>query len=248
MKWNMRRRFPTIVACVGVFALIFALGRYVVRAESTGPGPAFSATILTKHFDSKNTLVQTDTTLYAHKADGSFARDVVSINNRPGDMKTVVSVDSGLRVTADLVGNSKTTYTLGKSVVEGLARAPTCEGNGDVVKILGHTTYHTTSEITHGGGNIHDEEWRAPDLGCFPLKRSYSKWYVGQIVGSTVEEVVSVSVGEPDPRIFDIPPGLTERSPSQAMASRKAAEGKPCNNCARGYRVLDKAYQSHQSN
>lgn len=217
---------PIVFAGCGVLVLTLTMLKRSVKAQTSSPGAEFSVTIVTKYFDSNKSLARTDTESYAQRTDGSFARELITKTRAPGDntpggMKVIQDVSLRTRVTVDLVGNSKTTYRLSPSDLKVIQRRQMCDNTeGSPETILGQRAYHVVSDIQHGETEIHEDKWVAPDLGCFPLRRSYTKRYQGKLLGSTIRQVSSVIVGTPDPNLFDIPQNLKERSPSQAMATR----------------------------
>jgi hypothetical protein len=49
------------------------------------------------------------------------------------------------------------------------------------------------------------DDWQAAELGCYPLKRTTTLNRHGVAGSRTVTEVKQVVIGEPDPKLFEVP-------------------------------------------
>jgi len=95
--------------------------------------------------------------------------------------------------------------------------------------VLGHRVIKRTLTVPPSGGaaagTIH-EEWVAPELNCFPLRKITRTPGPDGIV-RTRYDALEIQIGEPDEELFRVPESYTERSPreiQQEIARRRGEE------------------------
>lgn len=94
------------------------------------------------------------------------------------------------------------------------------------------------------------EVWRAPSLNCYRLFERFEWKSQGAVVSTTTNTAISITVGDPDPALFQVPDSFREVKPSEAAARLReffeaAEEQHPAVKAdkARKYRSLDEAYE-----
>ncbi len=245
----LKRHISMAVMLLGVASLTYTVLTRSTRAQVAGKRVACSATILTKYYDAMGKLRRTETSVLANRVDGSRVRMRLTVDNHPDGMKTVVDLAKGFRIAVDPVSQSITTYKLAGSEMQMLSATPTCSATNATAQttMLGYSVLLDHEQHTFGPMSVKEDKWLAPSLGCLVMKRSYQMFNNGALTGSTVEEVIAVTVGTPDPELFQIPSDYTERTPSEAMAERAAILGKECTYCDHAKETPDKAYWSRHN-
>jgi len=122
-------------------------------------------------------------------------------------------------------------------------------------QFIGYRTLKSTSKIITqpNGESFYDERWVAPDLDCLALKATHYRSKSGEpFATATVTEVTSITLGEPDPSLFEGPTtGYTEKSPSQVLTEMQELKGTPipmqCSTCQQSLSALDDVYNSRRS-
>jgi hypothetical protein len=171
-------------------------------------------------------------------------------------VKLIVDTVAGQRVAVDPLTRSKTTYHLTPKAIfrHEDFRQGACEKSGEEVqRIAGLEARKFRQEISHGNPRRGShwktvvERWLAPALNCEPLKVDSSMVSPdGTVRGRTVDEVISVTMGEPKESLFAVPE-YPEKSPSQVMAEYDRIRGRNgCETCARSRSAQDAAYDSAQ--
>jgi hypothetical protein len=129
----------------------------------------------------------------------------LTVDNHPDGMKTVVDLAKGFRIAVDPVSQSITTYKLAGSEMQMLSATPTCSATNATAQttMLGYSVVLDHEQHTFGPMSVKEDKWLAPSLGCLVMKRSYQMFNNGALTGSTVEEVIAVTVGTPDPLVAD---------------------------------------------
>ena len=165
-------------------------------------------------------------------------------------IKKIVDVPNRQRVVVNPFGESVTTYPLAPETVAQVAVRPVaaCDGEpaGDV---LGYAV--TLKKETVGQGELGEpldeiviQSWLAPKLNCLVLRSEAQFMKGGVEIQRTIDTTVSVTEGEPESWLFDIPQQYTERAPSSAMAEGHRrypnAKGLDCGSCSQTFR--DEAY------
>ncbi|MCW5979981.1 MAG: hypothetical protein KIT09_18005 [Bryobacteraceae bacterium] len=90
--------------------------------------------------------------------------------------------------------------------------------------ILGYRTVVIQTEE----GPYLNKVWQAPDLRCATLKMTEERRDAdtGQITGRFELYAVSVRIGAPDPKLFEIPDSYVEKSPSEMNRANAAKLGR----------------------
>lgn len=138
--------------------------------------------------------------------------------------------------------NSKSSGYLPQPIVNRLSAIPaaSCDGGllpNSVVEanagsILGFNVVKVTEQTTMPNGRaITNEEWRSPQLNCFPLRQRATVVASDGISTVNLTEVSTVVKGEPGAELFQISQGYTERSPSQVIAEIHRLKGESCVGC-----------------
>ena len=125
------------------------------------------------------------------------------------------------------------------------------EPNSQPAYILGRRVIETTSDEHIGAKHIVTHSWLAPDLDCFKLKETSTVFFSlnGSELSARIEsEALEIKPGEPDPRMFNIPVGYTERAPLQILAEASKRKGEA--SCARcldaAVPIMDQAYHKRR--
>ncbi len=159
------------------------------------------------------------------------------------DRREVYDVATGQGIEIDPATNSKTTMFLPQPIVDRLSKRvnPSCDGGllpDSVVEdgaesILGYDVVKVTenSEMPNGV-TMTNEEWRSPQLNCFPLLQRTTVVDSAGIGALNLREVKAVVQAEPGAKLFQIPKGYAERSPSEVVAATERLKGEelciPC--------------------
>jgi len=79
---------------------------------------------------------------------------------------------------------------------------------------------------SEAGESYRSPELRAPDLGCVVLKVMEERLDdTGTLTGKFEIQPVTVTVGTPDPKLFEIPEDYAELSPSEAAEAHRTNAG-----------------------
>lgn len=94
-------------------------------------------------------------------------------------------------------------------------------------EVLGIKTVMIKTEVrSEAGESYRSTEWRAPDLGCVVLKVMEERLDdSGKVTGKFEIQPLTVTVGAPDSRLFEIPLDYAEVTPSQASEANRAKGG-----------------------
>jgi hypothetical protein len=186
--------------------------------------------------------VRTETKTFAVRGDGSTA-ELLHRNDPAGSKKTfyikkIMHVADKRLVVVEPFGESTTTYPLLDNAIDVFSAKPAtdkCDGE-PTGELLGHAVWRAESKIgSENTGPVLDEirttDWLAPQLGCFPLKREVRFFKNGVEVQHILETSVSLTEGEPESWMFEIPATNLERPPHAAMleASRRFPNYKALN-------------------
>jgi hypothetical protein len=239
------------------------------KAQSQGERLAFTAVIKTTAFDPNGGEHASEIVVYANRSDGSRAEWTQKFKppntGKPyAENRSVLDL-VGLRD----VGIDPFTESVSSSPIEpsrvlkyrmkpdSTCALPIAEGNRLVIDpppvwLQGRPTVHVSGKTSlRDGSTLTVEEWRAPELECFPIKQTAIRLATkdGMTYSSRIEkEVTQVTIGDPDPALFAIPAQYTERSPSEIMAEAARRRGKPnCDNCnSKTAAMLDDAYRKRK--
>lgn len=165
--------------------------------------------------------------IVAVRSDGSHLEIVFGAapDGRPVQQTRLLDVPAARRLVADELTKSLTTYELKPAAVESYRiQGGTCHADADSERrtLLSHEALRLTKQ--HGedrgaGIRLSSESWIAVKLNCLPLQETILATQAGNSPRVTsVRQVKSVVVGEPNASLFEIPADLIERSPSAVMA------------------------------
>lgn len=233
---------------MGLVLLLISGAANVWAACAAGSFKPFTASVLTKYYtDGK--LVRTEVQLHAMRADGSMARLVQSVDDKPGGMRIVFDVPRSLRVTIEPVTQSLTTYHWSPRETQNVrdpSRGCRYAPDAPADAMFGVAVRKYGEHWTAGPKEIDEEGWIAPSLGCYALSHSYRVSEFGQEVSHTTSDVISITSGDPPAGLFEVPANYVERKPSEVMALRaeKLGQQSPVPQTAL---KLDEAYNSRHS-
>lgn len=208
---------------------------------------AFTAESSSKIFNAAGTEVNSMTTTLATRADGSTVKikrefdlkgrqPEVAIETREihdVQQRTHVEVHPSVQSKITMRMDEATAARLASRPAAGCADGAATEGGAANARLLGFPVVKKTrTSGARAQQTMTVEEWVAPGLDCLPLKVSAVLQEAdGRVVSRATQEVTRVRVGEPDATLFEVPSGLTERSPSEVMAADMAQRGTQCRRC-----------------
>ncbi|MBL8292296.1 MAG: hypothetical protein JNN08_10700 [Bryobacterales bacterium] len=220
---------------------------------------AYTATFQEWLYDRSGKLLLTQTGLHAQRVDGSAVRARnVERPDKTGfvTQRAILDLARAEEIALDPLTESITTTPLRRDNVEfyrTLATATDCTDDHSVVRntMLGYDVVRDVQTIGRQTARIMRREiWRAPDLGCLPLKETLT---IGRTEAdasaATIREVLKIEEGEPDAALFELPAGYIERSPSaRSDELRKRYPGASCSTCPKqANQELDDVYSRRQA-
>ena len=222
------RRFSLLSMALGAVLcyIIFQMSVIVVRSfpqtsspANPAPPPAFTATRADKYYRSDRTLGAKIDTTYATRGDGAFA--LLTTHQREGQTVTTKAIVDLNAQTGKNVRDDRATVTVSQihpETARQMRAAWTQCASGqyaDKDTIVGFDVVRIRKDfpraVTPSGDTryMSFDEWQAPALGCYAL-RKVDTWYTNGVAGpKSVFEVTSVTMGQPDPSLFEVPPGYT---------------------------------------
>lgn len=218
----------------GVTALTATVVESMHEGHRLIPGYNFTKTIAIATDGSKVDLLHGENT-----SDKNLAYAVKSVTSAATREHIVVWPDV----------EARTTYPLTRSELEvhdASVRARSCgEGQTPSGKMLdwGVVIVEEVTRPQGEGAEIRTKSWRAPELGCFPMREEVLFFSAdGNQMQRTVRMVTSLALGEPEPWLFEIPPNYGEASPSEVRTKRFNMTRQPgvCRLCQAP--ELDEAY------
>lgn len=248
-----RRRiaFVFLTLCAALSGLIVA--QRVILAQDR---VAFTAMIRESAFDKSGKLVLQQIVSYGVREDGS--RVSVRTLEQPGGSGTatqrrIFDLAAAEEVSIDGLTDSVTTIPLLQQSVAAYRRKADCSSEGTELhsRLLGYDVIRYVNDVKRAGGRIfREEEWRAPALDCFTLKKNL---YLGQSEADLqvvkINEVIQVVKEAPAQALFERPQGYFERSPLQRRAEfQKRYPGVDCPTCVvQSETDLDAMYYRRQN-
>lgn len=250
------KRLILFLLALGAVAAIASLGTRRLLSQSA---PSISQASFTITIDEdfyrygSGELGRRQTHTFMRRSDGSRVeqRMAQAPSGLSAEQKTVVDLGQKRSVAVDGLTQSATTYNLSDAAIHRYRSADvSCLApNLPRMKFLGHEVVRTRERLPSPASEISEmESWRAPHLNCQPLMQLHYLSKGGSPLQLTnARRATAVTVGEPDPRAFEIPAGLTERAPSAVMEEfyRRHKPGEPCANCGK-MEASDRAYSAHQ--
>jgi hypothetical protein len=232
-----------LALCSGL-AVTSAASTLAVYAQLNPPRevPAFSYNVQFFEYDEKGAKRYTHTDHYAVRGDGSNAMVNDALLARMGERIVNVN-DFAKRVSwhASLFGRTVTTRPMAEHEVPEVHVNECDKGE---VSTLGRYEVRKERHIVRKHDQIlwSVDIWRAPELGCVPLRTTR----YDQDGKPTHDRVAStIVIGEPDPALFQVPEGYVESSPMQA--NQKLIDlgvGKPFQ--GEGLAIMDRAERRYR--
>lgn len=146
----------------------------LLLSPSGAAGPAFTATVLHRYFGSDTSQAPTvEVDLVARRADGSTAEVKQLIDGKIIGNKSILDLTARKRIAVQIAGNSITTYPLPAKSVAHYRVPKTCGEGMPAGRLLGFEVVKVTrsARAEPAGRIVRSQEWEAPALGCFTLKR-----------------------------------------------------------------------------
>jgi len=185
-------------------------------------GPAalaqFTATVVTTYTDDDGGTTQFREDFYRSK-NGSYVRseETEAYDGERGIRRTVVDVSSRSMTTIDSFTHSieiraNLDETDFRKFPEPFGSCGLLsDGTWKPIRVSGMLGFKVIEVEQPMSANAGARLWVAPELGCFPLLDLYME--KGET--RTKREVVSVTPGDPDPVVFQVPSGYIEVGPLQ---------------------------------
>jgi hypothetical protein len=185
----------------------------LARAQDRVP---FTAVVETRIYDASGAEIGLETTWYAAKSDGSFARRVrlKRAGQEAVEHLEVTDTDRGQHVSSYPSTKLRATMPLNSEDIERLrARPPAgCDANaGEVGSVLGYRV------MKHAVGGF--EDYRALELDCFSLRATLVlRDANGTMWRRERREVLDIVLGEPRAEMFSFQP-VIQRVPAKAPST-----------------------------
>lgn len=181
----------------------------------------------------------------ARRQDGSIATGAGSITTGAPEMPSLgggtrsvfinplgqkVVVDDTVRMKSTYLRQTKPDHPLQDSICGAAAISPAVRpvvNSGE--QVMGYRTVAIETHERVGGKEeyVHTE-WRAPDLDCAVIKVSENRVSEdGKVSGHFDMMTFEITMGPPDPKLFNIPDDYGEVSPSAMQEARRKALGLP---------------------
>lgn len=234
MIFPIKRPVVLLGLTLGFLGLSVAVG---YRAQSqTKPThkakKAFVAHLRVLQFGNTQKPPHIQNEVFALRSDGSYVRrfETVSPKGEVGWAVDIVDVRSGRYTLLEpFTRTAVTFYRTDDEMQSELRTRVTCSTSSEtekalaradkvVDKILDREVVQVVERHEGSRRQVTTERWVAPDLDCFPLRKS--EW--SQTGSHNETEVTKLEVGEPPDSMFEIPAGFIESSPIQAEAAYAA--------------------------
>lgn len=227
---RLRGWFRWALLFVVTIALGAAAAYFLPASQAAGARVAVTVTSLHKwdigHGEAQQTAVE------GFRADGSYAvwvRTYLPDASSAQSTLEMRSVESPVTRSISLIYpqvKSRTTFQMSERYAAFMTTPVSCESLWD--RLAGHMEsteylgFRVLKHIVEPSKNEPNrdwllERWMAPDLNCHPLRVVI--WDIaadGSRKPRSVREAASVVLGEPDPKLFEIPADYAERPPSEA--------------------------------
>jgi hypothetical protein len=243
---------------VGFGLLLGFAARSQTSSASSQVAPVlkpFSAQINELYYASQGDRPRSDLTRFiARRSDGSVIDrfPTRSPGGEGGEIATITDLRRGIQVTTEPFTKSATTLYLSEAEVASLRAAQDACSDSDIraavtssLSVRGHVLgYEVIRVDLHPRPDWQVSSWVAPALNCLEMRRSDS-WTDG---AHNEFAVTQLDPREPPDALFDVPAGLTERSPAEAESEYAA---KYPGKAYLGSRVagrLEERYRIHQGN
>lgn len=221
-------------------------------AHATSAPAAFTASYVTTTHNSANVELQRAEAVFAQRSDGSSVLlQKTAGPGVPSGTRRILDVQKKRVVSVDPRTESISTFHYSDDELDHARNPPlSCEQHGKPLaqdhqpqmKMEGLDVVRFSGKMSSTENPV--VRWMAPALNCFVLQEE------GTIVADQFRfrrTTASLSIGEPDPLLFEVPDSYTERSPSEVLALARVQMGLPeTRNASHTYRSLDSIYKSRQ--
>ncbi len=220
---------------VTILSLLLGLGS--ARVGTTGVASRFQPVPLTAHstqvgYGRDGSAYLTIVKVFAVRGDGSYAESQTNIDHASsGALTTSVIRDkaSGRETVIHPMVKMLTSYDFdGEGFIPaGQGCTPEIIRAQDRVQFLGRPVRAVSRETVSDDGRETTRSLYAEDLNCL-LVYSETVWFDlnENVVGKDVYQVNQITLGDPNPALFDIPSDYTEASPSRAVRMEVEALGR----------------------
>lgn len=193
----------------------------------------------------KGIVVHTEIESKAFRSDGSTALFRENVNGKSVNIRNVDDRSTGKHTFIDEVTQTTTTYNIANRSSNNAKKS--CS-SGDSKELFGFQVYKTTLRFGTGNRLSNIEEWLAPVLDCSALESHIDLLdSTNQLIQHDDVTAIAVIQGEPDQKLFEIPVGYMERSPSQWEDALAQVTGKKCEQCKNSAASnKDKIYYARQ--
>jgi hypothetical protein len=204
-------------------AIFVAAGSFWVSQKTVFANQSVAVVTTTRYTSFKKTGAPglTEDRTFARRSDGS------TVNARhikgPGSMgmitqRDIIDLFLAKEIAVDQTTESITSEPLTPQFVSAYLKPPNC-GSAGPETLLGYGVVRDTKDYDNPGKFMRRESWRAPSLGCVPLKETV--WIgpdAANLRVASTREALTVTLGEPPAELFAIPSNYVELSPSQRSA------------------------------
>ena len=172
-------------------------------------------------------------TTTAIRSDGSRvdARSLTTPGGVSFHNRVIYDLARGRKITTVSVSKSKMTARLDPSLIESMKKeTANCalDRSSERTHYQGYEVVkQITPQTTHNGAGKTRESWLAPELNCLELRRISTLTQDGKSAVVVKIETESVSVGEPNPHLFEVSDEYVERAPSAITREVERSLGIP---------------------
>lgn len=227
----MHRRIKLVLVPLGLTVSLFLLGIGLgYRAQSqTRPAyktkKAFVAHLRVLQFGNAQQPPHIQNEVYALRSDGSYVRrfETTSPKGEVGWAVDIIDIRNGKYTLVEPFTRTAVTFYRSETEMQNELRAKiTCNASGEMQSatsrvdsisdtILDQKVVQVIEKHTGSKREVTIEKWVAPDLDCYPLRKS--EW--SQSGSHNETEVTKLEIGDPPESILEVPPGFLELSPLQ---------------------------------
>jgi hypothetical protein len=197
--------------------------------EATGQmRAAYTAKTVEKRFSPSGVETETEFITDVVKSDGSQVKITRKIADTKQwvDVKTIIDLKSRQRIELEPLTESKTTSALSARYAQYLQTKPKACADGSSLErsqVQGQEAIRVQNDYNLPSGEVDRvERWLAPALDCFPLREKISRGpKSGPFTLKMTRDVTALTLGDPDPSLFQVKPNFKERSASEVAAEFK---------------------------
>jgi hypothetical protein len=189
---------------------------------------AYTARTVEKRFSPSKVETETEFITDAVRSDGSQVKITrkIAATKQWVDVKTIIDLKSKQRIELEPLTESRTTSALSARYAQYLQTKPKACAEGSSLersRIRGQEVIRVQNDYNLPSGEVDRvERWLAPALDCFPLRERFSKGPKnGPLTLKMTRDVTTLTLGDPDPLLFQAAPNFKERSASEVAAEFK---------------------------